>query len=213
MKSYIDQTTRISQKGVLNKLILITSLEIIIVMIFEQSIHSFIYLFLIINLYKLYLILYRENRLTSPVFFVSVVFVFWMVLGNFLNVFLTKYTDKSHYYYITLIVSASYLLLLIGLATGKKIKIPKIKRSYFYLNFKSGSLLLYGIIFVSMISSVVYNFSIIQSLFKGDYFGSRITLLYGRGYLNVLASLHTYALPFLRLLISASWSNYFFRCS
>lgn len=214
MKSYIDQVKGVSQKGVLNKLILITSLEIILIMIFEESIHSFIYFFLIINFYKFYLILFRDNRLTSPVFFVSVVFVFWMVIGNFLNVLLTKYTDKAHYYDITLMVSVSYLLLLIGLATGKKIKIPKIKRSYFYLNFKSGSLLLYGIIFVSMISSVIYNFSIIQSLFQGDYFGSRITLLYGRGYLNMLASFHTYALPFLFMVkihkgIKVSWLDIF----
>ena len=34
MKSYIDQLKGVSQKGILNKLILITSLEIILIKIF-----------------------------------------------------------------------------------------------------------------------------------------------------------------------------------
>lgn len=197
MKSHIDQIRETKPKSVLNKLMLITSLEIILLMIFKESIHSFIYVFLISNLYKAYLILFKNSRLTSPIFFASVVFVFWMSIGNFLNVLLTKYTDKEHYYEITLLISISYLMLLIGLATGKKIKFPKIKRPYFYLDYKSGALILYIIILFSMAASVVYNYPIIKALIDGKYFGSRITMIFGRGYLNVLGSFHTYTLPFL----------------
>ncbi|WP_431133088.1 O-antigen polymerase [Psychroserpens mesophilus] len=197
MKSYIDQIRETKSGSVLNKLMLITSLEILLLMIFKASIHSFIYVFLLFNLYKFYLILFKNNRLTSPVFFASVVFIFWMSIGNFLNVLLTKYTDKEHYYEITLLISISYLMLLVGLAAGKKIKFPKIKRSYFYLDYKSGALILYIIILFSMASSVVYNYPIIKALIEGNYFGSRITMIFGRGYLNVLGSFHTYTLPFL----------------
>tara|TARA_R110002124_G_scaffold38432_10_gene122049 strand:+ start:12385 stop:13479 length:1095 start_codon:yes stop_codon:yes gene_type:complete len=128
---------------------------------------------------------------------VSIVFIFWLSLGNFLNVVLTKYTDESHYFEITKLVSISYLLLLLGLATGEKIKFPKIKRPYFYLDFKSAALILYGISVFSMICSIIYNYPIIKALIDGNYFGSRITMIYGRGYLNVLGSFHTYTLPFL----------------
>jgi|GEM_PF-5839775 len=197
MKSHIDQIRETKPKSILNKLMLISSLEIIFLMIFKEQIHSFIYVFLISNLYKFYLILFRNNRLTSPVFFASVVFIFWMSIGNFLNVLLTKYTDKEHYYEITLLISISYLMLLIGLATGKNIKFPKIKRSYFYLDYKSGALILYVIILFSMGASMVYNYPIIKALIEGNYFGSRITMIFGRGYLNVLGSFHTYTLPFL----------------
>ncbi|WP_166959989.1 O-antigen polymerase [Yeosuana marina] len=214
MKSYIDEIKGVKPKSVLNKLILITSLEIILIMIFKEYLHTFIYFLLIINLYKFYVILFRDNRLTSPIFFTSVAFIFWMSIGNFLNVILTKYSNKTHYCDITLLVSVSYLILLIGLATGKKIRLPKIKRSHFYLDYKSGALLLYGIILFSMVTSVIYNFPIIKALFQGNYFGNRITMIYGRGYLNMLGSFHTYALPFLFMVkfhksIKINWFDVF----
>tara|TARA_R110002111_G_C5999357_1_gene372953 strand:- start:3954 stop:4811 length:858 start_codon:yes stop_codon:yes gene_type:complete len=53
-----------------------------------------------------------------------------------------------------------------------------------------------------MICSIIYNYPIIKALIDGNYFGSRITMIYGRGYLNVLGQFHFYAIPFLLMVKS-----------
>ena len=200
MKSLVDLNQSNNYISTIRKLLLVSFIELVLLIVLNTSISSFIYAHLFFHFSKIYIIIKSDERLTSPLFFPSLAFVFWLALGNFVNVVQHKYTDASHYYEISILVTISYIFLIYGIYFGSYIKVKKIKRVFPYLLFRHSVFALYVIILISMISAFIYNIPIIKSLISDNYYSKRINLIYGRGYLNAIGSLHVYLLPFLVLL-------------
>jgi len=198
MKSKIDALFLLYLSDtILFKILFISLIQLFLVLIFSEDIKNVIYVIFTLDLYKLYEVIFKEKRLTSPLFFISVVFVFWLSLGNFLNILKTKYTNDTHYYYITLLITVSYIALLLGLLIGNKIKVKKIKRLIPYIKQPDAFFLLYLLIAISFLGAFFYNLPIIKAIVSGNYFGKRIDMIFGRGYLGALGSLHGYVIPFI----------------
>jgi oligosaccharide repeat unit polymerase len=80
---------------------------------------------------------------------------------------------------------------------GKKIKLKKISRVIPYVKSRDAFLLLYLIIAISFLGAFFYNLPVLKAFVQGGYFGNRINIIYGRGYLGALGSLHGYIIPFI----------------
>ncbi len=198
MKSIIDTFfSKYLSNNILFELLFLSLIQLFIVLVFKESIGNAIYVIFALDLYKLYKVISEERRLTSPIFFITVVFVFWLSLGNFINVLKTKYTDDTHYFFITLLVIISFIAFLLGLMIANKIKIKKMERLIPYIKEGHAFQLLYLLVFISFIGAFFYNLPIIKAFIRGAYFGNRINMMFGRGYLGALGSLHGYVIPFI----------------
>jgi len=200
MKAKIDDIFRkYISNSTLSKLLLLSLVQLLIIIVFKNTIRSFIYVVFVFDLLKLYDIIFKEKKLTSPLFFISVTFVFWLSLGNFLNVILHKYTDENHYYYISLLITISYISFLVGAMIANRIKVKKIERMLPYIPQYQMYYVLYIIVFISFAGAFFYNLPIIKAMATNRYLGNRISMMYGRGYLGALGSFHSYIIPFIMM--------------
>ena len=152
---------------------------------------------LIVYILKVLLILQITPTLTSPFLLPTSAILFWYVGGNFLNILSHKYLFEEHELIITLLISMSYMLYLIGLLTGFLFNPRMVKRTFPFIEKINLIKLLYIITFISFIGSSFYLFPIIRAIADGSYYLNRINMIFGRGYLAKLCVLHSFALPFI----------------